>query len=54
MVSEFCVFGSWYTRSYYTGAYHIFGGALADKFELLDQTPENGTHPYYTIHVDDS
>jgi len=27
------------------GAYHIFGGTLADKFELLDQPPKNGTHP---------
>ena len=28
------------------GAYHIFGGALANKFGLLDQAPENGTHPW--------
>ena len=27
------------------GAYHIWGGAPANKLGLLDQAPKHGTHP---------
>jgi len=36
-------------RPFCQGAYHSFGGAPANKFGLLDQVPEHGTHPFCQV-----